>query len=418
MRFDLRVVGLLLADARDVEIDGNRRGDQQQATEHERRTFSAGRRRGGFDVDGFDGRCGHGRTASCRRRTTRKPRVRAPICRSSIQRCQPNRRSTVRHHVHPGGQRGLLRDAVGLRPLRHEGPARQESAPLPRVRRAAEPRQALLPVARAAEGGRGPQLRRRRSPLPARATRRWARRRRTARSAARRWTAAQRGRERRDGAGTRKQRRRIWPYVVAAIALVVLAIWFFFIRTPTARAHGHRASLGALDRDRGVRRSRGIGVAQRAAGRREHPGRARASSARRRRSPTARTCHTEQRRQEGRHVRAGEEVQAEVSQRAGRRRLVHVHACARWKQGRRGEGLGRRHDRAWPRRPAADAPATLGARRAGARTEKLYLDFGRQERATVADAAWRKYTDGQKVEGSTCAPLRQGRVRRSVVLLG
>jgi ethanolamine ammonia-lyase small subunit len=53
---------------------------------------------------------------------------------------------------------------------------------------------------------------------------------------------------------------------------------------------------------------------------------------------------------------------------------------------------------AWPESPLrADTPATFGARRQGARGEKLVIDFG-VDTCTVDDAVWRKYRDGQKVK--------------------
>lgn len=47
--------------------------------------------------------------------------------------------------------------------------------------------------------------------------------------------------------------------------------------------------------------------------------------------------------------------------------------------------------------PAADVPATFGAKRQGKRTETLTLQFGDQT-CDVSDATWRKYADGKKVK--------------------
>jgi len=53
---------------------------------------------------------------------------------------------------------------------------------------------------------------------------------------------------------------------------------------------------------------------------------------------------------------------------------------------------------AWPAQlPADGAPAVLGNKRAGPRTEKLILDLG-SDSCDVSDSVWRKYSDGQKVK--------------------
>ena len=46
----------------------------------------------------------------------------------------------------------------------------------------------------------------------------------------------------------------------------------------------------------------------------------------------------------------------------------------------------------------ANAPAVLGSKRAGARTEKLVLDFGKDGDCSVADSVWQKTKDGAKVK--------------------
>ena len=55
---------------------------------------------------------------------------------------------------------------------------------------------------------------------------------------------------------------------------------------------------------------------------------------------------------------------------------------------------------AWPPLPAGlEATNTfVGAKRAGARTEKLMLDFGKDGDCTVSDAVWQKLKDGAKVK--------------------
>ena len=55
----------------------------------------------------------------------------------------------------------------------------------------------------------------------------------------------------------------------------------------------------------------------------------------------------------------------------------------------------------WPTLPAgldANAPAVLGVKRAGARTEKLILDFGKDGNCTVPDSVWQRTKDGAKLK--------------------
>jgi hypothetical protein len=62
----------------------------------------------------------------------------------------------------------------------------------------------------------------------------------------------------------------------------------------------------------------------------------------------------------------------------------------------------------WPSDlPPADAPAQLGARRQRTPSETLTLDFPGHGSCDVADAVWRKYTDGQKVEAEVRASSDQ-----------
>jgi hypothetical protein len=55
---------------------------------------------------------------------------------------------------------------------------------------------------------------------------------------------------------------------------------------------------------------------------------------------------------------------------------------------------------AWPPLPAGleTTNTFVGAKRAGARTEKLMLSFGKDGDCTVSDAAWQKYKDGAKLK--------------------
>ena len=55
---------------------------------------------------------------------------------------------------------------------------------------------------------------------------------------------------------------------------------------------------------------------------------------------------------------------------------------------------------AWPANvPPADVSSpAIGAKRQGARTEKLYVDFGKKGTCDVSESMWRKLSDGQKVK--------------------
>ena len=80
----------------------------------------------------------------------------------------------------------------------------------------------------------------------------------------------------------------------------------------------------------------------------------------------------------------------------------------RWKQVDAVRAAGTGIQPAWPAQlPAADVPATLGARRAAGRKETLILDFG-ADSCEVSDATWKKYSDGQKVKVEVRA--RSGKV--------
>lgn len=70
------------------------------------------------------------------------------------------------------------------------------------------------------------------------------------------------------------------------------------------------------------------------------------------------------------------------------------YTVQRWKEIDRVQLTGTGLAATWPSQnvPPPTAMQTIGARRAGKRTEKLILDFGKQS-CEVKDAAWRKYTD-------------------------
>jgi len=185
--------------------------------------------------------------------------------------------------------------------------------------------------------------------------------------------------------------------VLGVIVLAIVAIWYFFIRTKdatmTVAAH---------------RWERAIAIEE-FAERDEHAWRNEVPA-----DASMVTCHRKQR--STKQVEDGETCKDEkVDRKDGtfevvrkcrpkyRSEPVEDDWCAfrvrRWHAVDTVKASGDGTAAAWPAQgvPAADVPATLGARRAGPRTEALILDFGKQ-RCEVKDAVWRKYADGQKVK--------------------
>ena len=289
---------------------------------------------------------------------------------------------------------------MGLRPLRSAGLARQESAPLRSVRRAAEPRQAALSAARSADAGRRPRVRRRGSHLPRvqRADGRegeqlhavWLADGRLGRGARRRGPRTE------VAAGTRGAQ-------AQALAVCPARARRDRVRDlvpvhPLAHRDAHRgvAPLDALGRDRRIRATLAIGVARSSSDRRQHA-RVRAQAALVAPDSRRRGLPHRASRQEGRHVRAGQEVRAEVSLGADRRRLVHVHGdvVADRQRGFGGEpghvaDLARRAD------AVTDAACGRAHREAHARLRRRRHVRGRRR-------ALRKYSDGQKIKAEVRA---------------
>jgi hypothetical protein len=193
-----------------------------------------------------------------------------------------------------------------------------------------------------------------------------------------------------------KPKRKIWPIVavIAAIVLVIFAIWYFFIRTKdvtmTVTAHRWERAIG-VEEFRDLHES---------AWKNEVPSDARAV-----------TCHRDQR--STKQVKDGEDCRIEkVDKKDGtfeevkkcrptyRDEPVYDDKCnytvRRWREVDSIKVAGNGLSPVWPSQniPPATALETLGARRSGKRTEKLFLDFGTQT-CEVADKVWRKYADGR-----------------------
>lgn len=194
-----------------------------------------------------------------------------------------------------------------------------------------------------------------------------------------------------------KPRRRIWPFIVIGIVLVVVAIWFFFLRTRDAQlevvAHRWERSI-AIEQ---------YGEHQESAWHNETA-----------KDATAMRCVKKER--STKKVPDGEECKIErVDKGDGtfeqlnkckpkyRSEPVHEDWCTytvrRWKKVDEVTAKGDGMNPAWPTEvPLADPPALLGARRAGAKTEKLVLDFGKGKACPVSEGTWKKLADGQKVK--------------------
>ncbi len=194
-----------------------------------------------------------------------------------------------------------------------------------------------------------------------------------------------------------RNKRRIWPYIVAGLAVLGVAIWALFIRT-------HSAQLTIASH----RWERTIAIEEfsehsQSAWRDQVPADASFPSCFRkerssRQVPSGEDCHTE------RHDKKDgtfEQVKKCVTK--YRSEPIDDDWCTftvrRWMKSDQLEAHGTGTEAAWPATTLpADVPATLGARRAGARAEKLTLDLGGDQTCEVSAETWRKYSDGQKVK--------------------
>ena len=195
---------------------------------------------------------------------------------------------------------------------------------------------------------------------------------------------------------TKKKGRRIWPYILVALVLLVVLVWYFFLRTRDAEVTvtGHR-----WERTVAIEQ---YGDYQESAWRDQVPAGASMPVCRSKQRSTRKvqdgeTCTTER-------VDKGDGTfeQLKKCRPKYREEPVEDDWCTfrvrRWKQVDAMKASGSGTSPAWPAQmPAAGAPATLGAKRAGARTEKLILDFG-DDSCEVKESTWRKYTDGQKAK--------------------
>jgi hypothetical protein len=192
-------------------------------------------------------------------------------------------------------------------------------------------------------------------------------------------------------------KKKIWPYVLGGIALFIFLIWFFFIRTKDAKltvaAHRWERSI-AIEK---------YGDYPEEAWRDQIP-----------KDASAPTCIRKERSKK--QVPDGEDCTTEnVDKKDGT--FEKVKKCSpklkdepieddwctftmrRWQKVDEVKASGTGLSATWPTNaPPADTTAMIDAKRSGARSEKLVLDFGKAGTCEVSDAIWRKYTDGQKVK--------------------
>lgn len=192
-------------------------------------------------------------------------------------------------------------------------------------------------------------------------------------------------------------KRKIWPIVLAVIAVLGIAIWFFFIRKKdaTLEVTAHRwERVVAIEK---------FGDWPMEAWRDEIPANA-----------SLPLCHKKQR--STKRVEDGEECKTErVDKKDGT--FEQVRTCKpkyksepveddwcsftvrNWKKVDEQKASGVGPTATWPANvPAADTQAQINAIRSGARTEKLFLDFGKTGSCEVSEANWKKYDLGAKVK--------------------
>ena len=194
-----------------------------------------------------------------------------------------------------------------------------------------------------------------------------------------------------------RPRRRRWPFVVAVLAIFGVGIWWKCVRTQEAQvviaAHRWERSVSLEE----------FAERQEEAWRNEVPADA-----------TLPICHERERSK--RQVEDGEDCHMERRDKKDgtfeqvkkckpkyRSEPVMDSWCRftarRWRPIDSVKASGSGLTPAWPTNlPAADVPASFGARRQGKRTETLTLEFTGHGSCDVADAVWRKYSDGQKLK--------------------
>jgi hypothetical protein len=194
-----------------------------------------------------------------------------------------------------------------------------------------------------------------------------------------------------------RRRRRIWPYVLLAIGLLAVSIWWRCLRTREAEVTvtGHRWERSIAVEEFNER--------QEEAWRNEVPTEASSPVCRERQRSTRKIEDGEECRTERRDKKDGTFEQVKKCTPKYRSEPVMDSWCRfsarRWKAVADLKASGTGTSPAWPNNaPPADSRAALGATRQGKRTETLILEFGQHGRCNVSDAVWRKYSDGQRIK--------------------
>ncbi|MBA3464218.1 MAG: hypothetical protein H0T46_29960 [Deltaproteobacteria bacterium] len=197
----------------------------------------------------------------------------------------------------------------------------------------------------------------------------------------------------------KKKRWWILFLVLGIIALVILGIWYRFIRTKSAErvvtAHKWTREI-AVEEFKQVRESEWRDRVPREA---EGSTCYRKERSRKQEKTGEETCTTERK-----DKKDGTFEQVKKCTPVYRSVPVEDDWCTynmrKWVQIDTAKASGVGINPVWPDKglPPADTHASFGAKRQGKKTETLTLEFGADDSCDVSDSTWRKYTDNQKVK--------------------
>jgi hypothetical protein len=194
----------------------------------------------------------------------------------------------------------------------------------------------------------------------------------------------------------RRRRRRIWPIVLAVLAVLIFGIWWQCIRTRSATvtvaSHSWQRVVAVEE----------FNQYQEESWRNQVPVEATFPICSQRKRSTRQVPDGEDCTMEKRDKKDGTFEQVRKCTPRYRSEPVMDDWCRyqvrRWKKVGEVKASGKDMTPAWPGDLPPENPATaLGAKRQGPRTETLTLDFGGST-CDVSDAIWRKYSDGQKIK--------------------
>lgn len=194
-----------------------------------------------------------------------------------------------------------------------------------------------------------------------------------------------------------KPKRKIWPFVVAGILILCIAIWFLFIRkkeaTMSVASHKWTTQIAIEEyndyEQQAWRNELPAGTA---------PLKCTSKERSKRQVPDGEDCRIER-------VDKGDGTFEQLRKCSPKFRSEPVtddwctYQIRTWKQKDTVRKTGTGMTLEWPDAPPANMPgAMLGARRSGARTPTYTLEFAGGQTCDVSDSTWRKYSDGQKVK--------------------